>query len=255
MGSDGEKRGGASPHRIHSAPLDSLRISLAVAAHQARDPLYLAVLVVAAAAALTVRFLLPLGLTTGGIHELAAHYEVAFITASTCVAIGLPRVRAYRAVTDTSCGPMGRIVAEGAGLALPCLVPAAGILAAAHMGRTWQSVSFRPGESLMAFALGLAWLTAIGLCLSRILPARPAALGPLTLAALCWVLPAAAGESFGPGRALGAVLDVSRPLRTSFDSRLGLADLGAAALAVIGWWALSLASSPRTSIHALRSPR
>ena len=233
----------------------SLRISGALLRHQLRDPLYLATVLIAAACALIVRFLLPLGLTTSGLHELSATYEVAFMSALASTAIGLRSVIAFRPLTDRQHGPLGRLLTEALALALASTLPAAGLIITAHLGRSWQFGTFRMEQSLCALAIGLCWLIAAGLSLSRIADRGPAPLVPALLGLLCWVLPAVAGESTGSGRAITAFLDVSRPLRTSFDSPLGLAQWSTSLLAAAGWGFLALASASRSGPYALRSPR
>jgi len=201
-----------------------------------------------------------LGLTVEGIHELAASYELAFVSGSVGVAIALSAAVRHAAVLEPAGAP-ARIAAPLVACLVAAAVPAAASIVPAHWTREWQPLPFDSDASRAALLLGWLHLSAIGLAIQpRLDPTRPpngraevaAALGPL---ALGLVAPAALA---GAPPLLGRLVDVSAPLRASFDLSAPGAHPPAALLSILFWTALAalraLPRAPRAVPSPLRTP-
>ena len=190
--------------------------------------------------------LLPLGLTTGTTHRLAAHYEVAFMAGGIVAAITAARV-ARHDVLLRRLGGSTRAATEWATCLGAGTLAASALVMPAHLLREWQLEEFRAASSFPALAASLGHLSAL-LVMGLRGPSgdRVAALAAAAAAGL--VLP---GLLMGDAPVSAGVLiliDTSAPLRRSFDFPADGAHWLGAALPTLGWGLIAAAlASPRAA--------
>lgn len=197
--------------------------------------------------------LLPLGLTTGTTHRLAAHYEVAFIAGGIVAAITAARL-ARHDVLLRRLGGSTRAATEWATCLGAGALAASALVIPAHLLREWQLEEFRAASSFPALAASLGHLSAL-LVIGLRGPSgdRVAALAAAAAAGL--VLP---GLLMGGAPASAGVLiliDTSAPLRRSFDFPADGAHWLGAALPTLGWGLIAAAlASPRAGRSTSAQP-
>lgn len=212
--------------------------------------------------------LLPVGLTSEGSHRLASHYQIAFLVGAFVAASTAVRLARFAALLRPM-GPLRRVLAETLCMGGSGALAAGPLLLVAHGTRTWQLEDFETARSLPALGVALAHLCAmLALALRRPAGDR-GALGPVAaVLALTLLLPGLLTGTHPVSKLALSALDVTAPLRASFDFREGHAPWGQGGawmmglLQILGWslCAAALAASPGPrrvgpNPHALRDPR
>lgn len=188
--------------------------------------------------------LLPLGLTTGTMHRLAAHYEVAFVAGGIVAAMTAARLDRHDVLLRRLHGTT-RALTEWTACACAGTLAASALLIPAHLLREWQLEEFRGASSSPALAASLGHLSAL-LVMGLRAPSgdRVAALAAAAAAGL--VLPGLLSGDSPASAGVLVLVDTSAPLRRSFDFPADGAHWLGAALPTLGWGLVAAAlASPR----------
>lgn len=195
--------------------------------------------------------LLPLGLTTGQTHRLAAHYEIAFMAGAIGASLTAARLTRYDALLRRLSGP-GRAATEWGSCVAVAVLAASALVVPAHSLRQWQLEEFRASASYPALLASIGHLAAI-LAASQRVPSRDRLTPVAAAVAVAIVLPGLLAGDSAASSGLLALIDCSAPLRTSFDFPADGAHWMRGALPTLGWGLVAAAlASPRPERAAPR---
>lgn len=206
----------------------------------ARSPTAWLVAALMGAAWWALEELLPLGLSTDGIHRSSAHFEVAFIGGAAGIAIALRELRGLDHVLRPS-PPMQRAIVEVTAMVTCAAILGSFAVIPALAFDTWQLANFDAVASTFGLLVGwghIASLATLGLWLRR----ADAAVAALVALLVTLIVPGLlVGEGWIDGGLL-RILDAGALLRATFDVPLNSAQLAWALVPIFGWTCLRAAT-------------